>query len=360
MSPEQCLGERVDIRSDIYELGVLLYEMMVGHPPYQPRSIAEAIRMHVREPLQPPSDFRADIPDDVEKVVLRALEKSPNDRYQTAIELARALQRTSAGAGADGSRSAGTFGAAVDDQITAIMARALPAEMPLPTRVPSPLENRNHDLLVLYSENYPTKVYPLDKNVLTLGRDKDQDIVLPSDKVSRRHARIERGLGDVYRIIDLGSKNGSYLGNYRLISNVAELWEKSESVRIGDYWLRIDPAREDIDAGPQRRAQPEPAVVVVPARPSLPTYSPEQEKIGLNVGTTTVRVTPGSSVTLPVEVINRADVVDHFRVEALGLPANWVTQPVRAVVSAAAQPRYRFDHVSSAAQQHQRRRRPCL
>ena len=105
------------------------------------------------------------------------------------------------------------------------------------------------DLLVLYSENYPTKVYPLDKNVLTLGRDKDQDIVLPSDKVSRRHARIERGLGDVYRIIDLGSKNGSYLGNYRLVSNVAELWEKSESVRIGDYWLRIDPAHAYVSAG---------------------------------------------------------------------------------------------------------------
>jgi len=324
MSPEQCLGERVDIRSDIYELGVLLYEMLVGQPPYQPRSIAEAIRMHVREPLQPPSDFRADIPDDLEKVVLRALEKDPNDRYQTAIELSRALNRTSVAP--EGIRSAATFGVAADDQVTAIMARALPPEMPLPTRVPSPLETREHDLLVVYSEDYPTKVYPLDKNVLTVGRDKDQDIVLSGDKVSRRHARIERGLGDVYRIIDLGSKNGSYLGNYRLISNVAELWDKSETVRIGNYWLRIEPAQPDVDLLPQRQAAPEPAPEA-PARPPVPVYSPEQEKIGVNIADPRVRVAPGSSVTLPVEVINRSDVVDHFRVEVIGLPPNWVSPP---------------------------------
>src|SRR6185369_17506027 len=102
-------------------------------------------------------------------------------------------------------------------------------------------------------------------NVLTVGRDKDQDIVLPSDKVSRRHARIERGLGDVYRIIDLGSKNGSYLGNYRLISNVAQLWEKSETVRVGNYWLRIEPAQLDVDFAPQRNAAQEPAAPEVPA-----------------------------------------------------------------------------------------------
>ncbi|MEO8609194.1 MAG: protein kinase [Chloroflexota bacterium] len=328
MSPEQCLGERVDVRSDIYELGVVLYEMLVGQPPYQPRSIAEAIRMHVREPLQPPSELRADIPDDLEKVVLRALEKSPNDRYQTAIELSRALQRTSVWVGADGAGSVGTFGVGVDDQITAIMGRPLPAEMVLPTRVPSPMETREHDLLVLYSEDFPTKVIPLDKNVLTVGRDKDQDIVLSSDKVSRRHARIERGLGDVYRIIDLGSKNGSYLGNYRLISNVAELWEKNQTARIGNYWLRIESAQPDVDAGAQYDVPvPQPAALVVPARPQLPTYSPEQEKIALSVANTIVRVAPGSSVTLPIEVINRADVVDHFRVEVIGLPAAWVTQP---------------------------------
>ena len=67
LSPETCLGERVDIRTNLYELGIVLYEMLVGHPPFQPRSIAEAIRMHTHERILPPSDTRADVADDLEK-----------------------------------------------------------------------------------------------------------------------------------------------------------------------------------------------------------------------------------------------------------------------------------------------------
>jgi len=336
MSPEQCLGERVDLRSDIYELGVILYEMLVGRPPYQPRSIAEAVRMHAREPLQPPSDLRNDIPDDLEKIVYKALEKNPNNRFQTAGDLSRALQRSSIAVASEGIGSARFASQIVDDQATAVMLRPLPATMPLPTRYPEIGERTDIDRLVIYSEEFPTRVLPMDKNVLTVGRDKEQDIVLPGDKVSRRHLRIERGLGNVYRVIDLGSKNGSFLGNYRLLNNVSEIWEKTDTIRIGNYWIRIE-AAEDPDekaallkareARQQSEFDTDGGSAAAPPPPPPPPPPAELEKIGVSVNGSVLRVVPGSSTTLPIEIINRSDLVDHFKVEVVGLPANWVTQP---------------------------------
>lgn len=335
MSPEQCLGERVDIRSDVYELGVILYEMLVGRPPYQPRSMSEAIRMHSREPLPPPSNFRSDIPEDLEKVVLKALEKRANDRYQTCAELSLALQRTTAAASAEGI-STGRFGSiVVDEQATAIMERPLPDEMPPPTRAPRPGEQREHDQLVLYSERFPTRVIVLDRDVYTIGRENDQDIVLPGDNVSRRHARLERAPGDVYRLIDFGSKNGTWLGGYRLIKNVAETWEKSETARIGDFWLRIETPSDHeapvFEAAVENGGAARPEVALPP-----PVTPMETEKIGVTVSSPTLRVVPGQTTTLSVEVANRSDLVDHFKVEAIGLPPEWVTQP--------AQPLYLLPH----------------
>lgn len=331
LSPEACLGERVDIRTNIYELGVVLYEMLVGVPPYQPRSIAEAIRMHTHERIRLPRETRSDVPLEFEKVILRMLEKNPNNRFQTAIEVARAFQRIVepeqvSGAGPDASA------AFADQMLTSVMVNPLAEVMPHPTRVPSFSEARV-DQLVFYSEDDPTKVIAFDKPVITVGRASDQDIVLNGDKVSRRHVRIEKGIGNNYRVIDLGSRNGTYIGEYKLVRGVAETWNKTDTLRIGSYWVRIEAYRDpelyqtraprggayDTRAGDERlTAVPE---AIAPPPPLEP------EKIGVVVGSSLLSVVPGQSVSVPVEVINRSDVVDHFKVEALGLPPGWVTQP---------------------------------
>ncbi len=92
MSPEQCLGEELDFRSDIYSLGIVLYEMLAGVVPFNSPTSTAVVVQHVN---QPPPSLRAinlSISEPVERVVLHALEKSPQRRPQTAGELARELR----------------------------------------------------------------------------------------------------------------------------------------------------------------------------------------------------------------------------------------------------------------------------
>ena len=92
MSPEQTQGERVDIRSDIYSLGIVLYQMLTGQLPFEANTPFEVMRQHVDQRPETVRRLRSDIPRAVERIVSRCLEKDPEGRYATPGELARALQ----------------------------------------------------------------------------------------------------------------------------------------------------------------------------------------------------------------------------------------------------------------------------
>jgi len=93
MSPEQCRGLLVDARSDIYALGVMVYEMFAGRTPFQAAAFTAVIHAQIYEPPPPPSRFNPQITPAIDAVILRALAKNPDHRFQRAIDLADALER---------------------------------------------------------------------------------------------------------------------------------------------------------------------------------------------------------------------------------------------------------------------------
>jgi serine/threonine protein kinase len=92
MSPEQGREGRSDRRSDVYSVGVIFYEMLVHRPPFEADTPLAVLMKHANDPLPLPRGIDPSIPEPFERVILKALAKDPDDRYQSAAEMARALR----------------------------------------------------------------------------------------------------------------------------------------------------------------------------------------------------------------------------------------------------------------------------
>ncbi len=93
MAPEQIRGQNVDARSDVFALGVIIYELASGRRPFTGESLADVSTSILRDTPQPLGQIRADIPSDLERIVGWCLEKNPRDRVQTALDVRHELQR---------------------------------------------------------------------------------------------------------------------------------------------------------------------------------------------------------------------------------------------------------------------------
>jgi eukaryotic-like serine/threonine-protein kinase len=129
LSPEQARGGEVDQRSDLYSLGVVLYELLTGKTPFEGDTPVEIAMKHLSKTPQPPSDLRPDIPHELDLVILRALAKDPEDRYQSADAMEADLERVSRGA---------PIAAATVDSATQVMSRVPPEEEPGATMIAPP------------------------------------------------------------------------------------------------------------------------------------------------------------------------------------------------------------------------------
>jgi formylglycine-generating enzyme required for sulfatase activity len=110
MSPEQCRGEDLDPRSDVYSLGVILYQLLTGRVPFDGESPIAVVLKHNTERPRPLRAYRPDMPPEIEGVVLRALAKKKEDRQETAIQLAQEFEAALDASGIQPGPMAATLG----------------------------------------------------------------------------------------------------------------------------------------------------------------------------------------------------------------------------------------------------------
>ncbi len=328
MSPEQCLAEEVDGRTDIYALGIMLYELAVGRLPYQPKTITEAIRMHTREPLPAPTQFRPGLPPELVQTVLKSLQKNPADRFKTAGEMARALQSVQKAIAGGGATLPETPPTRIDSLATYLMSQPIGAQMPAYTPQPVMPGEAGKDRLIIVAEGQTTRAFTIKQNVIRIGRTGDNEVALNAEKVSRNHARVERGPDGRYRITDLGSTNGTWLGDARLLANTPEVWEPGQMVRIGPFWLKLEqtsgqPMTRQYSGSPVGAA----GSLMLSNQPGVTVMESQTGQLAVAMAPSNVDVEAGGRADIQVEILNQGEVVDHFSVGVRGLPHEWVTTP---------------------------------
>jgi eukaryotic-like serine/threonine-protein kinase len=248
IAPEQFRGE-TDKHSDIYALGIMLYEMVTGQLPFQPRSPGEAMQMHNKQLVNSPRDHVPAISQQVEQIIMRCLKKSPDARYESMTGLIQAIQQVRGGS------------AALDNVADAVAPAAsyesspqgMPAVHTPPPQPESPPEQFTEDTIVVVGPGGMQQRYPMRSDTLFVGRDPNIDIPIPGDKVSRSHARIERKPNGTFTVTDLGSSNGTYYEGARLIKDVPEPWPDKQELTIGEYTLQL--RRANVSASDLNRTQ---------------------------------------------------------------------------------------------------------
>jgi serine/threonine protein kinase len=109
VSPEYMLNSQVDWRSDIYAIGILAYEMVTGESPFKGDSVYATMTKRLKTDPDPPSTLRDDCPDGLDRIILKAMQRDPQQRYQSAMEMFFDLQHLASDQGMKGALAGGAF-----------------------------------------------------------------------------------------------------------------------------------------------------------------------------------------------------------------------------------------------------------
>ncbi|HUM71671.1 MAG TPA: FHA domain-containing protein, partial [Chloroflexota bacterium] len=334
ISPEQLEGKKPDGRTDLYSLGIVLYELVTGQLPYDIRTVDEAFKQHRGGQPTAPHLIRSEVPTTVSDIISKAMAKEPAQRYQSGAEMAAALRAARQSAQSHDM----TQMAALPETPSPIPAVAVPvAASPLPPPPP--------DQLVISREGERDQSYTLLKPTLTINAN---DIVLNESSVSSRHARLEKS-GTGWQVVDLQSTNGTFLAGVELMPNVAVPWPVGEKLAIGPFTLVWQTAAAPVAAPVAAKVapvvaaaavaaasfQPPPPadrpVIIQPAPPppvsreSAFAATPELTHLSsIRLEPLTISLKPGAQTVVQATMYNESVRVDHFSVELEGLPRDWV------------------------------------
>ncbi|MFO7540963.1 MAG: protein kinase [Chloroflexota bacterium] len=323
MSPEQCRGRNIDGRSDIYSLGILLYQLATGRLPFDIRSIGDAAEKHIRATPPSPLEIRPDLPPTVAVIILKAIAKQPEERFQTGEEMARALRSVPV----DETRIM-TMAQTSTQEIVSLVTQLLPEVSSLepPDTGTGLVRPTGTDYLLIQQQGEADYTHGLDKAVVVIGRSQACDIVLDAPGISRQHTRLERTTTG-WQISDMGSSNGTWVKDSQLLPNIPERWEPGSAARIGPFFLRWQPGAST--AG--RQSPSSPALMKTPSHSGVTQLLTMDGQLGVMVDPTNAEVAPGGRSEVQVELSNQGTMVDHFELRVSGLPTEWVTLPAEPV-----------------------------
>lgn len=278
-APEVVLGEGEDGRSDLYSLGVILYQILAGRLPFHIESLAQARQQHLTAMPAPLKEIRPQYPAELEDFVQQAIAPDPSARFQTGWEFGDGLRQMAA--------------AVASGEFASLRQLARP----------------DQHVLTIYQDEQQVDQWPLDKQMITLGSAEDVDVRLPYRDVAAHHARL-RSTSIGWTVQDLATGIGTYLDETRLLPRRYEDWETTQVLRIGPYLLRW--ARGE-------------AQTAVAEADQVEAERPFITDLYLNIAPALISLTPGEQTTLELTLANRGLRVGRFGLVVDGLPPGWYT-----------------------------------
>ena len=244
MSPEQCKGQEVDARTDVYALGVMLYEALTGKRPYPIRNLFDAIKFHGTGNFTPPRAHVPTLPMKLNVLVRQMMASESAGRPASMHEVMEKLRPFLPAAHATPSMA---FTPSTDRTPTE---PTPPRTSPLPEgeaeTITPHVPTEQLCIMVTYRGQIE-KIYPLPLNgqELILGRQPGSDILLDSPEryVSKQHCAIALR-GDTVYIRDLNSTNGTFLETTRLVPHVERVWEPNHDINLGAFKLSLHLQRQ--------------------------------------------------------------------------------------------------------------------
>jgi serine/threonine protein kinase len=235
IAPEQARGEKIGLHADMYALGIIMFEMIAGRSPFAYDNANLLMLAHIQETPPSPRSFNALCPPDVERIILKAIEKAPEERYKDMQEMIEALQKALGGSTLDIQLPSGfklprrqssdedallvAEAGRSDDQLST--ARLLIPDKNITISLPEPgrqglIMGRNHG-----SNRVDIDLNPY--NATELG-------------ISRRHTRFSKE-GEIWLIDDLGSMNGTMVDKIRLKPGTPYRLKNGDVIHCGRLYL---------------------------------------------------------------------------------------------------------------------------